>query len=191
MNIDKLERFRYVLSLTDCTEDEIKSPSRTSQINKTRQMLMYFCNNELRMGLKETALICGRSDHSTAHHSISKFTGILALPNKGNYEAQRYKLILNKYHEKYGQMPKNHYICADKILDKMTAELNELKAKQNQTPIHTVINNAKKAQLEKYINLVTEIKNEHDRKMDKGATDIGTTAVNVQSKLYGLQNQSC
>jgi hypothetical protein len=27
--------------------------------------------------------------------------------------------------------------------------------------------------------------------MDKGATYIGTTAINVQSKLYGLQNQSC
>jgi hypothetical protein len=191
MNIDKLERFRYVLSLTDCTEDEIKSQSRKSQINKTRQMLMYFCNNELRMGLKETAIICGRSDHSTAHHSVSKFTGILALPHKGNYEAQRYKLILNKYREKYGQMPKNHYICADKILDNMTAELIELNAKQNQNPMQTVVNNAKKSQLEKYINIVNELKNEHNRQMDKGAAYIGTTAINVQSQLYGLQNQSC
>jgi hypothetical protein len=188
MNIDKLEKFRYVLSLTDCTEDEIKSPSRTSKINNTRQMLMYFCNNELRMGLKETAIMCGRSDHSTAHHSISKFTGILALPHKGNYESQRYKLILNKYHEKYGQMPKNHYICADKVLDKMSAELNELKAKQNQTPIHTVINNAKKAQLEKYITLVTDIKNEYDRKMENGTSDVRKAATNVKSKLYELQN---
>lgn len=188
MNIDKLEKFRYVLSLTDCTEDEIKSPSRVSQINKTRQMLMYFCNNELRMGLKETAIMCGRSDHSTAYHSISKFAGILALPIKGNYESQRYKLILNKYYEKYGQIPKNHYICADKILDKMNAELNELKVKQNQTPVHIVVNNAKKAQLEKYITLVTEIKNEHDRKMESGTSDIRAVATNVQSKLYELQN---
>jgi hypothetical protein len=88
-------------------------------------------------------------------------------------------------------MPKNHYICADKIVDIMTAELIELNAKQNQNPMQTVVNNAKKAQLEKYINLITDIKNEYDRKMDKGATYIGTAAINVQSQLYGLQNQSC
>jgi LPS O-antigen subunit length determinant protein (WzzB/FepE family) len=88
-------------------------------------------------------------------------------------------------------MPKNHYICADKILDNMTAELIELNAKQNQNPMQTVVNNAKKAQLEKYINLITDIKNEYNRQMDKGAKYIGTTAINVQSKLYQLQNQSC
>ncbi len=191
MNIDKLERFRYVLSLTNITEDEIKSPSRKNDINKARQMLMYFCNVELRMGLKETAYMCGRNNHSTAHHAVSKFTGILSLPHKANYEAQRYISILKKYREKYGQMPKNHYICADKILDNMTAELIELNAKQNQNPMQTVVNNAKKSQLEKYINLITDIKNEYDRQMDKRTSNIGTTAINVQSKLYQLQNQSC
>jgi len=191
MNIDKLERFRYVLSLTDCTEDQITSASRRREIVNVRQMLMYFCVNELRMGLRETGSFMGNKDHSTVIHGRDKFMQILSLPHKANYEAQRYKSILNKYHEKYGQMPKNHYICADKILDNMTAELVELKAKQNQTPIHTVVNNAKKAQLEKYIKLITDIKNEYDRQMDKGATYIGTAAINVQSKLYQLQNQSC
>jgi len=177
MNIDKLERFRYVLSLTDCTEDQITSPSRRREIVNVRQMLMYFCVNELRMGLRETGSFMGNKDHSTVIHGRDKFMQILSLPHKANYEAQRYISILNKYHEKYGQMPKNHYICADKILDKMTAELVELKAK--------------KSQLEKYINLITDIKNEYDRQMDKGATYIGKAAINVQSQLYQLQNQSC
>jgi hypothetical protein len=143
------------------------------------------------MGLRETGSFMGNKDHSTVIHGRDKFMQILSLPHKANYEAQRYKSILKKYREKYGQMPKNHYICADKILDNMTAELIELNAKQNQNPMQTVVNNAKKSQLEKYINLITDIKNEYDRQMDKGATYIGTTAINVQSQLYGLQNQSC
>ncbi len=181
MDIDKLERFRYVLSLTGMSEQLIQSKTRKHEVVEIRHMLMYFCVTELNMGLKETGLYVGNKDHSTVIHGRDKFRDLLSVPHKGNYEAQRYKIILKKYHEKYGQIPKYHYICADKILDKLTADLIELTVKENQTPIQVVVNNAKKSQLEKYINIVNDLKNEYDRKEDGRTSHIGKTSINVKS----------
>jgi hypothetical protein len=173
MDIDKLERFRYVLSLTNVGEEKIKSASRKRELVNVRQMLMYFCKIELQMTFKEAAITCGRTDHSTAHHTVNKFNGILSLPMKGNIEAQRYKYILKKYQEKYGAVQENKYICVESLTQLFRVQLTELEAKSNLTPIQEVVNNAKKAQLEKIINTIID---ESSRKMDSRTSCLRSTA---------------
>jgi hypothetical protein len=183
MDIYKLERFRYVLNLTNVSEEKIKSTSRKRELVNIRQMLMYFCVTELDMGLKETGSFMGDKDHSTVIHGRDKFRDLLSIPNKGNIEAQRYKYILKKYKEKFGDVAKNRYICVDSLIELLRIQLTELEAKNNLTPIQEVVNNAKKTQLEKIINTV---KNEYTGKMDSRIAPTRKITNGIKSELYNV-----
>jgi hypothetical protein len=177
MNIDKLERVLYVIKLTGETQETIASESRKKELNSNRQLVMYFCANELKMPLKEIGRFMGGRDHSTIISGRDKFKGILSLPINCNFEAQRYKLIMKKYREKYEFENKNNYICAESISDELTADLSILMGKTYLTPIQNIVNEAKKSQLEKYINLVNRLKNELPiGEMDTRIEHTGSTA---------------
>jgi len=154
MDIEKLERYRYAVSLTNLTESQIKSASRKRGLNKVRQMLMYFCYYELEMSLKEIGNEMGYRHHSTIISGRDVFKGVIQSKRKGNVEAQQYKYILKKYQEKYSDVSDNKYICVQSLAQSLIIQLTELEGKENLNPIQFAINEAKKAQLEKIINTI-------------------------------------
>lgn len=56
----------------DIKVDEIKSSSRNKEIVEPRQIAMYLLRSELKMSFPKIAKELGRSDHTTAIHSVDK-----------------------------------------------------------------------------------------------------------------------
>ncbi|MCL1876493.1 chromosomal replication initiator protein DnaA [Candidatus Saccharibacteria bacterium] len=56
----------------DLKADELKSPARNKHITEPRQIAMYLLRSELKMSFPNIARELGRSDHTTAIHSINK-----------------------------------------------------------------------------------------------------------------------
>lgn len=158
MDIDKLDRFRYVLSLTNVGEDEIISASRKRELVSVRQMLMYFCSTELDMSLKQIGRLLNR-DHSTVIHGKRLFKKYIAFKDgEIGTEAKRYNVIIKRYYEKYGEPKKFYYICANDLEDRLASDLLKLMSKRDLNTHRTFENNIRKSELDKFINIVKELK---------------------------------
>ena len=59
-------------SYFDTSIEEIKSPSRTREIVRPRQIAMYLLRSELHLSYPKISTELGRKDHTTAIHSIDK-----------------------------------------------------------------------------------------------------------------------
>ena len=56
----------------DLKADELRSPARNKYIAEPRQIAMYLLRSELKMSFPNIARELGRSDHTTAMHSVNK-----------------------------------------------------------------------------------------------------------------------
>lgn len=69
--VDKTARF------FNLTIEELTSPRRAKEIVEPRQIAMYLMRSELRLSFPQISKYVGRSDHTTAMHSVSKIENAL------------------------------------------------------------------------------------------------------------------